>query len=129
MLRPDIFLQRFDPPELGLPSDSHPEPGVIQICGKVQQVRPLGQEQKLMLRVGGDPGKYFLPPFRFPACQIAHTRQQVIVRARLIHQPQLFRIKLRVGKIVDHMPALYIVPGVAVRTAHRAADDKIHGFS
>ena len=94
VLRADILLQRVDSPQIGLPCDRHAEPGVVQFTVDIQQIGPLGQKQELMLRVGLHFGEHFLQPFRLPDTEVAHAREQKILRAGLFHQPQLSRIKL-----------------------------------
>ena len=49
ILRSDVFAQRIQPPKLGSSCHRDSEPGILQVCMDIQQVRPLGKEDRLML--------------------------------------------------------------------------------
>ena len=121
-----IFPQGVDAPELRLSGDRHAEPGIVQIGADIQQIGPFAEEQKLMLGILPDLSENRFPPLRFPARQVAHARQQEILRARFVHHPQLSGEEFRLGKVVDHVIPLHIVSRVAVRAAHGAADHQVH---
>ena len=126
MLCSHVFTQCIDTPKLCLSGHRHAKPGIVQVCPDIQQIGPLGQKQELMLRILRDLPENLLLPFRFPSCQVAHSGKQIIVRTRLLHHAQFAREKLGIGKIIDHVIPLHVIPGIAVRTSYGTADDQVH---
>ena len=90
-----IFPQRVDAPELCFSGNCDAKPGIVQVGAEIQQVGTLAEEEELVLGVLADLRKDRLTPFRFPARQVAHARQQEVLRAGLVHQSQLARKELR----------------------------------
>ena len=122
----DVFPKGVNTPQFCFPRHRNAKPCVFQIGIKIQQIGALGQEQELMLWIFTNLFKYLVSPFRLPSGEIAHAGKKKVLRTFLFHHLKLAWKELRISKVINHMPALYIVTGIAICTPHCAADDEIH---
>ena len=60
----NVFPKGVDTPPFCFPRHRNAKPCVFQIGIKIQQIRSLGKEQELMLRIFTDLYKYLVSPFR-----------------------------------------------------------------
>ena len=100
--------------------------GALAIVRMAKQIRSLGKEQELMLRIFTDLYKYLVSPFRLPSGEIAHPGKKKVLRTFLFHHLELTRKEFRVSEIINHMPAFHVVAGIAICTPHCATNDDIH---
>ena len=68
-----------------------------------------------MLWIFTDLCKYLVSPFWLPSREIAHAGKKKVLRTFLFHHLELTRKELRISEVIDHMPALHIVAGIAIR--------------
>ena len=98
----DIFPKGVDTPQFCFPRHRNAKPCVFQIGIKIQQIRSLGKEQELMLRIFTDLCKYLVSPFRLPSGEIAHPGKKKVLRTFLFHHPELTRKEFRVSEVINH---------------------------
>ena len=80
----------------------------------------------MVLRILPHSRENLIQPFLLPYCKVTHACQQKVLRTLLFHQTQLIWEKFRLCKIINHMPALNVIPCVAIIAPNSAADDQIH---
>ena len=107
-------------------SNSHAEPGVVQMSVEIDFFWPFGQKQILVLRVSLHLGEHLVPPLWSPTGKITHTSEQKNLWPGFLHQPQFSREVLRILKVINHVKPPYIISGIAVTTADSTADNQIH---
>ena len=98
----DVFPKGVDTPQFCFPRHRNAKPCVFQIGIKIQQIRSLGKEQELMLRIFTDLCKYLVSPFRLPSGEIAHPGKKKVLRTFLFHHPELTRKEFRVSEVINH---------------------------
>ena len=98
----DVFPKGVDTPPFCFPRHRNAKPCVFQIGIKIQQIRSLGKEQELMLRIFTDLCKYLVSPFRLPSGEIAHPGKKKVLRTFLFHHPELTRKEFRVSEVINH---------------------------
>ena len=103
-------------------------PGIVEVRLKVDPLRPLGQENILMLRIGFHPFEDLLPPLGQPASKVAETGHKPYVRLLVVQDMELVPEEYGLGEVVGHMETPAVVSGIAIRTTDVTTDNQVDVF-